>query len=74
MKLILHAVLEADDGPELDINTGGVLDTRLVVNPIKDAFGIPVILHNVHVYTCIYRMFYMKILILTLIIATSVLE
>lgn len=44
MKLILHAVLEADDGPELDINTGGVLDTRLVVNPIKDAFGIPVIL------------------------------
>jgi len=37
----LHAVLEADDGPELDINIGGVLDTRLVVNPINDAFGIP---------------------------------
>lgn len=54
MKLILHAVLEADDGPELDINIGGVLDTRLVVNPIKDAFGIPVILHNVHVYTCMF--------------------
>lgn len=42
MKLILHAVLEADDGPEFDINIGGVLDTRLVVSPIKDAFGIPV--------------------------------
>lgn len=54
MKLILHAVLEADDGPELDINTGGVLDTRLVVNPIKDAFGIPVILHNMQVYACMY--------------------
>jgi len=38
---LLHAVLEADDGPELDINIGGVLDTRLVVNPINDAFGIP---------------------------------
>lgn len=41
MKMILHAVLEADDGPELDISIGGVLDTRLVVNPINDAFGIP---------------------------------
>lgn len=39
--MILHAVLEADDGPELDISIGGVLDTRLVVNPINDAFGIP---------------------------------
>lgn len=42
MKLILHAVLEAEDGPELDISIGGVLMTRLVVNPINDAFGIPV--------------------------------
>lgn len=41
IEMILHAVLEADDGPELDINIGGVLDTRLVVNPINDAFGIP---------------------------------
>lgn len=41
IEMILHAVLEADDGPELDISIGGVLDTRLVVNPINDAFGIP---------------------------------
>lgn len=41
--MILHAVLEADDGPELDIiGIGGVLVTRLVVNPINDAFGIPI--------------------------------
>lgn len=40
--MILQAVLEADDGPEFDINIGGVLDTRLVVNPINDALGIPV--------------------------------
>jgi len=39
--MMLHAVLEADDGPELDISIGGVLDTRLVVSPINDAFGIP---------------------------------
>lgn len=41
IEMILHVVLEADDGPELDISIGGVLDTRLVVNPINDAFGIP---------------------------------
>lgn len=40
---VLHAVLEADEGPELDINIGGVLETRLVVRPIKEAFGIPVV-------------------------------
>lgn len=52
MKLKLHAVLEADDGPEFDINIGGVLDTRLVVNPIKDAFGIPVkyLCACIHIY------------------------
>lgn len=46
--MTLHAVLEADDGPELDINIGGVLDTRLVVSPINDAFGIPT-----KIYLCI---------------------
>lgn len=40
--IILQVVLDADDGPELDINIGGVLDTRLVVKPIKEAFGIPI--------------------------------
>lgn len=55
MKLILHAVLEADDGPEFDINIGGVLDTRLVVSPIKDAFGIPV--KYLYTHICIYRRF-----------------
>lgn len=52
--MILHAVLEADDGPELDISIGGVLDTRLVVNPINDAFGIPAKFLDVST-GCIYR-------------------
>lgn len=36
-------MLEADEGPELDISIGGVLETRLVVKPIKEAFGIPIV-------------------------------
>lgn len=37
----LHVVLDVDGGPDIEVETEGVLDTLLVVNPIRDAFGIP---------------------------------
>lgn len=53
--ILLHAVLEADDGPELDISIGGVLVTRLVVNPINDAFGIPIKYLYINMYTVFHN-------------------
>lgn len=55
---ILQVVLEADEGPELDTNTGGVLDTRLVVKPIKEAFGIPIIRKNCEIHYIRFKYYF----------------
>ena len=37
----LQVVLDVEGGPELAITAGCVLEMRLVVSPMSEAFGIP---------------------------------